>query len=220
MGALVASVVRRARWVPVAAAFAMLLDGAAARPALAAPGDANTSPAPAPSFRNKLTMAFYDFSSGKTGADVNLRHTFAASTAWLGVYHESTGSDQVRAGYEYDYSRDWLRFVPSVQAATKGVLGATVYAEIGPSIYGIVGAGRTNLEPYWNLGFDPNEYVQFGGGYRDAAGNTVSVNAIHDNRLHTGQTNTHFYARRHLSPSCRLTVDVGREHGTGDGGLV
>jgi hypothetical protein len=136
------------------------------------------------------------------------------------VYQESSGFDQVRAGYEYDYSRDWLRVVPSVQAATKGLLSGTVYGEVGPSIYGIGGAGRTNLEPYWNLGFDPNEYVQFGGGYRNAAGTTVSVYAIHDVRLHTGQTNTHFYGRRHLSPSCRLTVDVVREHGNGDDGLV
>jgi hypothetical protein len=151
---------------------------------------------------------------------VNLRHTFATSTTWIGVYRESSGFDQVRVGYEYDYSRRWVRFVPSLQAATKGLFSGTVYGEVGRSVYAIGGAGRTNLEPYWNLGFDPNEYVQFGGGYRDDGGNTVSVYAVRDNRLHTGQTNTHFYARRHLTPSCRLTVDVVREHGAGDDALI
>jgi hypothetical protein len=73
---------------------------------------------------------------------------------------------------------------------------------------------------HWNLGFDPNDYIQFGAGYRDNAGNTMSVYAIRDNRLDTGQTNTHVFFRRHLSDDWRLTVDVVRERGGGDDGLV
>jgi hypothetical protein len=54
---------------------------------------------------NKFTLAYYNFSSAKQGFDINLRHTFKTSTAWIGGYGESGGFDQVRAGYEYDYHR-------------------------------------------------------------------------------------------------------------------
>jgi hypothetical protein len=173
--------------------------------------------APAP---NKLTLAYYDFSSHATGFDINLRHTFSTSTAWIGAYREDTGFNQVRVGYEYDYHRDWLTLVPSVLAATRGFLGASIYAEMGRPFFAIAGSGRTNLRPYWNLGFDPNDYIQFGAGYRDHAGNTMLIYAIRDNRLDTGQTNTHLYFRRYLPDDWRVTVDVVREHGLGDNDLV
>jgi hypothetical protein len=179
--------------------------------------DAGKPSAPPP---NKLTVAYYDFSSSKEGLDINLRHTFKASTGWIAVYHQSDGFDQARMGYEYDYRHDWLTVVPSVQAATHGFLGVTIYSEVGRRLFGIGGMGRTNLRPYWNLGFDPNDYVQFGAGYRDRAGNTVSVYTIHDNRLDTGQTNTHVFFRRFLPDDWRLTVDAVSEHGDGDDGLV
>jgi hypothetical protein len=169
---------------------------------------------------NKLTIAYYDFSSGKIGLDVNLRHAFKTTTGWIGGYRERGGFDQARTGYEYDYHHDWLTLVPSVQAATRGFVGVSLYGEAGRRIYAIGGIGRTNLHPYWNLGFDPNDYIQFGAGYRDHEGNTISVYAIHDNRLDTGQTNTHLYFRRHLPDTWRLTVDVVSERGNGDDGIV
>ena len=169
---------------------------------------------------NKLTLAFYDFSSGKTGFDVNLRHTFKSSTGWIAGYRQSDGFDQARGGYEYDYHSDWLTVVPSVQAATHGFVGVTLYGEVGRRFFGIGGMGRTNLHPYWNLGFDPNDYVQFGAGYRDPAGNTFSVYTIHDNRLDTGQSNTHLYFRGYLPAHWRLTVDVVNERGGSDEGLL
>jgi hypothetical protein len=189
-------------------------------PRMAAAADDPSAEKPAEPPRNKLTVSYYDFSSGKEGLDVNLRHTFKSSTAWIGGYHENDGFDQARVGYEYDYHRDWLTFVPSVQAASHGFVGATLYAEVGRGFIGIVGTGRTNLEPYWNLGFDPNDYIQFGAGYVDRDGNRASVYVIHDNRLNTGQTNTHLFFRRYLPRSWRLTAEVVHEHGNGDDGLV
>jgi len=179
-------------------------------------GDAGQAKAP-PS--NKLTLAFYDFSSGTTGFDVNLRHTFMSMTGWIGSYHENDGFDQTRLGWEYDYRSTWLTLVPSVQVATHDFLGATIYAETGARFFAIGGAGRTNLNPYWNLGFDPNDYAQAGAGYRDRAGNAISVYAIHDIRLDTGQTNTHFTVRRYLPDDWRLTVDAVNERGRGDDGV-
>jgi hypothetical protein len=178
--------------------------------------DGNKEPPPS----NKLTMSYYNFSSGKTGGDINLRHTFKSSTAWIGGYREGGGFEQGRVGYEYDYHHEWLTFVPSGQAATHGFLGATMYAEAGRSLYAIGGAGRTNLRPYWNLGFDPNDYVQFGAGYRDHTGSTMSIYAIRDDRLGTGQTNTHMVVRRYLPHEWRLTLDVVNEHGQGDEGIM
>src|SRR5262249_51502688 len=169
---------------------------------------------------NKLTVSYYNFSSGKQGVDINLRHTFKSSTAWIGGYREGGGFDQAWMGYEYDYHRDWLTLVPSAQAATRGFLGASIYSETGHRIFAIAGMGRTNLQPYWNLGFDPNDYVELGAGYRDDAGNTLSVYAIHDDRLGTGQTNTHVFFRRHVHDNWRLTIDLVNEHGHGDGGVM
>jgi len=176
--------------------------------------------ATAPPLTNKLTLAYYDFSSGMQGVDVNLRHSFSTTTGWVGVYRQGDGFNQLRGGYEYDYKHGWLTLVPSAQVASHGFLGATVYGEAGRALYAIGGAGRTNLHPYWNLGFDPNDYVQFGAGYRNAAGDVASVFAIHDVRLGTGQTNTHVYLRRYLPHAWRLTLDLVREHGTGDENLV
>jgi hypothetical protein len=168
---------------------------------------------------NKLTAAYYNFSSGKSGVDINLRHSFKSTTGWIGGYRESRRFSQARIGYEYDYHHSWITFVPSAQAATRGFVGATVYAEAGHRIFAIGGAGRTNLQPYWNLAFDPNDYLQAGAGYRTPAGTTALVYAIHDDRLGTGQTNTHMFFRRHFGDDWRLTVDVVHEHGRGDDGL-
>ena len=198
-----------------AAGVAVILLSAATS-VMAAEGDASQSQDPP---ANKLTVAWYDFSSGTTGFDVNLRHTFKTMTGWIGSYHEDDGFDQTRLGYEYDFHSKWLTLVPSVQAATHNFFGATMYAEVGRRLFAIGGGGRTNLHPYWNLGFDPNDYAQFGAGYRDASGNTISINAIHDIRLGTGQTNTHFIVRRYLPDEWRLTIDAVNERGRGDDGV-
>ena len=204
----------RRLWLRPTIVGLLLLNGAAGA---AANDDQADQPAPAPA--NKLTLAYYDFSSGKSGADVNLRHTFKSMTAWVGGYAESDGFDQARIGYEYDYRSQWLTLVPSVQAATHGFVGATVYSEVGGRVFAIAGWGRTNLGPYWNLAFDPNDYVQFGAAVRDRSGNTISAYVIRDNRLDTGQTNTHVTVRRYLPDAWRLTVDAVSERGRGDGGI-
>lgn len=183
-------------------------------PRFAAGADTGTAP---PS--NKLTVAVYDFSSGVTGEDANLRHAWSSSTAWGGAYRQSDGFTQLRLGYEYDYRRGWLSLVPSAQVATHGFAGATVYCEAGGRLYAIAGAGRTNLHPYWNLGFDPNDYAQVGVGVRDASGSSASIFAIHDVRLGTGQTNTHVVMRRYLPHHWRVTLDAVREQGLGDEGM-
>ena len=116
----------------------------------------------------------------------------------------TTGSDQTRLGYEYDFRSKWLTLVPSVQAATHNFFGARRCARKPAGVFSpsAAGGGRTctRMEP----GFDPNDYAQFGAGYRDASGNTISINAIHDIRLGTGQTNTHFIVQGVI---CRMSGD-------------
>src|SRR5215831_19401368 len=88
-------------------------------PEIAVAGDrAPTEEANPPA--NKLTIAYYHFSSGKIGMDINLRHTCKRATGWIGGYGENDAFDQARTGDEYDYQHDWLTLVPSVQAATHG----------------------------------------------------------------------------------------------------
>jgi hypothetical protein len=186
----------------------------------AAADDADVAKQSPPPPANKLTFSYYDFSSRGMGIDINLRHSFESSTAWIGAYGQRDHFSQVRAGYEYDYHSAWLTLIPSAQVATHEFLGATIYAEVGRRLFGIAGAGRTNLRPYWNLGFDPNDYVQFGAGYRDDDGNILSAYTIHDDRTGTGQTNTHLFFRRHLPTDWRLTVDVMNEHGNDDAGVM
>ncbi|MFN7982136.1 MAG: hypothetical protein U0Q11_09780 [Vicinamibacterales bacterium] len=206
----------RHRSMPMVAACLMTLAAAAVH---AAP-DASNTPPPSTELNRKLTVSAYTFSSDDTGVDVNLRDTVGNHTFWGGAYHQSNGFDQLRAGYEYDLRRPRVTLIPSVQVASHGFVGATVYTEVGRRCFAIGGAGRTNLQPYWNLGFDPNDYLQAGAGCRDARGNAVSVAAIHDVRLHTGQTNTHVTVRRYVARDWRLTVDAVHEHGLGDAGVV
>ncbi|HEY7172930.1 MAG TPA: hypothetical protein VH417_18890 [Vicinamibacterales bacterium] len=183
----------------------------------AAAADEPAASAPSPP-KNKLTFAYYDFSSDLWGVDVNLRHTFRSSTAWVGIYQENDRFDQARIGYEYDYHGEHLTLVPSALVATHGFVGGTLYVEAGRQLFAIGGTGFTNLQPYWNLAFDPNDYVQFGLGYRDRAGSTASIYAIRDVRNHTEQTNTHLYVRRYLPHEWRVTLDAVNERGYGDDG--
>src|SRR5262249_36169833 len=141
------------RWPAVAFVLIAWLSAAV----VAAADDPDTATPSIPP-ANKLTVAYYDFSSGTNGIDVNLRHTFKSTTGWVGYYHQNDRFDQGRVGYEYDYHAGWLTFVPSVQGATHGFVGFTLYGEAGRGVYAIGGMGRTNLKPYWNLGFDPNDF--------------------------------------------------------------
>src|SRR5437867_11018057 len=72
---------------------------------------------------NKLTFSYYHFSSGKDGADINLRHTFKSSTAWIGGYHESQGFNQFGLGFDYDYRNDWLTLLRWRSGLSIGFLG-------------------------------------------------------------------------------------------------
>jgi len=173
--------------------------------------------AQAPDEHGKLTVGDYLFAD-QSSVDINLRYSLSVWTGWLGYYAPMTGSYQGRAGLEYDLRTRWLLLIPSAQAASAGFYGASAYSEVGGRLYLIAGASRTNLRPYVNLNFDPNESWQLGGGAHFGNADVIALFSIWDNRLHTGQRNTHLNVRHHIPATQRLTLDASYKSGQGDDG--
>ncbi len=128
-------------------------------PAWADDGDATDA-----GVKYKLTPAWYDNSDGSDAWDVNLRADLGDQKVWLGQYQDEQNFRQTRAGYEYDPDFGWVNLSLSAQAATRGFLGGSAQANVGGETYAIIGFGRTNLKPYYNLNFDPNDAITLGVG--------------------------------------------------------
>lgn len=170
-----------------------------------------------PDYHGKLTVAEYAVED-ESDLDVNVRYTVGDWSGWLG-YFDSREIGQGRLGLEYDLRQHWLYTVPSVQLASHGFIGGSVYSEIGTRLFLIAGASRTNLKPYFNLTFDPNESWQLGAGTHMGEADTIALYCIWDNRLDTGQQITHAILRHYLAKARRLTADVSYKSGHGDGGV-
>jgi hypothetical protein len=168
-------------------------------------------------YRGKLTVGAYSTDEQVT-TDINVRYSSHDWTGWVGWYGPQSEVRQSRAGFEYDLKRPRLVLVPSVQVASGSFVGGSVYSEIGKTIYLIAGASRTNLKPYANLTFDPNESWQLGAGVHFGMADSIAAYAIWDNRLDTGQQNSHVLLRHYLPHARRLTVDVSYKSGHDDEG--
>ena len=184
---------------------------------LLATGVAAPSFAQATGEHAKLTFGDYLIAE-QSSLDVNLRYSLGDWTGWAGYYAPTSGARQGRVGIEYDLRTRWLFLVPSAQAASAGFYGGSVYSEVGRRLYLVAGASRTNLRPYVNLNFDPNESWQLGGGAHVGTADAIALFSIWDNRLHTGQRNTHVTVRHHIAASQRLTLDTSYKSGRGDEG--
>lgn len=161
----------------------------------------------------KLTLGHYASSDGNDASDLNLRGSRGPHTAWLGFYRERDGYRQARTGYEHHLDGEWLRTVLSLQWASGGAAVGSVTSEVGGSSYAIVGWGRTNVRPYVNLNYDPNDAITLGIGTRAIARTELSLFQVRDDRLHTGQQVTHAVLRRHVDGEQRLTVDLFTKRG-------
>ena len=93
-----------------------------------------------------------------------------------------------------------------------------MYAEVGRTLYLVAGASRTNLKPYANLTFDPNESWQLGAGLHFGRADSLAAFAIWDNRLGTGQQNSHIILRHYLPGAHRVALDLSYKSGHGDDG--
>jgi hypothetical protein len=176
----------------------------------------------------KFTTGLYQVSGGGQpagpGLDLNLRASggpIGDGDAWIGVYRSAVqGVTQARAGWDTTYDMGPVRFVPSLQIASGGFVGGSIYAESGDSWFAGAGLGRTNLRPYVNLNFDPNDAWTLAGGYRWADKRSLTLQAVHDNRQNPDQRHVHLVYRTPTDHGGRLTLDLLDKQGTVDGAQV
>ena len=164
----------------------------------------------------KLTPSFYHNSVSANATDVNLRGNLGPHAVWIGQYRQAGFGEQTRSGYEYTASPDWGQLVTSLQAAEGGFAGASLTAQIGHTVYGIAGWGRTNLRTYYNLNFDPNDAITLGLGSWWGQQHQISLYRVQDDRLHTGQRVTHLVWRYRMDDAQRLTLDLADKRGRSD----
>lgn len=108
-----------------------------------------------------------------------------------------------------------------MQWASHGFVGGSINVQLGGEDYLIAGLGRTNLKPYYNLNFDPNDAVTLGVGTRRIANTQLSLFMVRDDRLNTGQTIVHLVWRYTPKPQHRWTIDLSYKRGRPDAdGLV
>ena len=169
-----------------------------------------------PSSVFKLTTGRYSFSDDTAAWDVNLRNQSALGNAWVGYFHVDGGNvNQWRTGWDSSYGSA-VRLSPSLQLASGGFAGGSVQVETGESWFAGAGFGRTNLRPYWNLNFDPNDSYMVSAGYRGAEERTVMLLLVRDNRQNPDQQHVHLFWRQRLPAGDRVSVDILRKTGTVD----
>lgn len=172
----------------------------------------------------KLIVSDYS-ATGINAKDVNLRAKFGeqesgSQTAWLAYYEERPSHfNQFRTGYERTDKWQRLKLVSSIQAADYGFLGVATTAEIGGTVHGILGYGRTNLKPYDNINFDPNDNITWGAGWEREDGEDVALYRVRDNRVVKGQQIDHLLVHLPLpglSEDSKFTVDMFSKSGARD----
>jgi hypothetical protein len=165
----------------------------------------------------KLTLGEYRYSDGSNGIDANLRHSSELGNAWIGYYRANDDSlSQWRTGWDRSFG-EAVRVSPSLQLASGGFVGGSIQAEVGAPYFAGAGLGRTNLRPYVNLNFDPNDSYTLFAGRRDQSGRVLMALMVRDNRENPDQRHFHFLYRQPLADGERLTLDalykVGRVEG-------
>jgi hypothetical protein len=202
--------------VIVAGVYGMLLCASGAYADPTPPGETDEVAPEAWAF--KFTPSYY-FTTNQPGAyDLNLRANNGSHAVWLGYYRQTNEFEQTRTGYEYTMQTSFVQLVPSLQVATHGFVGGSIIAQVGDSIYAILGFGRTNLHEYYNLNFDPNDSITYGLGTRLLPNSTLSLFAIKDDRLDTGQIVTHLVWRLMAGDHQRWTIDLSSKHGSPSAG--
>jgi hypothetical protein len=167
----------------------------------------------------KLTAGDYRYAD-YSGTDLNLRWRHADTNAWIGWYHDQAFGTQSRVGMDTSIDLGKLiQLQPSLQLATQGFLGGSLNLQVGDAWFAMAGIGRTNLKPYFNLNFDPNDALTFAVGHRGDDGSAYTLFVVADDRLHTQQRDWHLNARIPIA-GVRATFDLLRKSGIGDSGPV
>ncbi|HWM70162.1 MAG TPA: hypothetical protein VNO35_26540 [Steroidobacteraceae bacterium] len=159
-----------------------------------------------PDLHWKLTLGEYAY-SGYAGTDANLRWRANDTSAWLGVYTDQAFGTQARGGADTSVNLgQYVQLQPSFQLASRGFVGGSVNVQMGGPWYAVVGLGRTDARPYFNLNFDPNDAVTLGVGHQSDTSASYTVFVVADNRFHTQQRDWH----------ANVKIPVGNTHGTFD----
>ncbi len=161
----------------------------------------------------KLTPTWYSTTNESSAFDLNLRGNRNDDTAWIGVYRRGEEFQQGRLGYERTLQLSIGRLTGSAQYATRGFIGGSVQGEFGGRAFGILGFGRTNLKPYFNLNFDPNDAITFGGGFRLSKAAAITLFQVRDDRSSLGQRITHLVVRMRPDDKTRFTLDIFHKSG-------
>ena len=149
--------------------------------------------------------------------DINLRAGKNDQVFWLAGYQENPSDfNQIRAGYERADRFTYLKLTSSLQLATHGFLGGSVNAEIGAPFYALVGYGRTNLKPYSNINFDPNDSITLGAGWHVNQDLNIAVFSIQDNRVIDGQRIIHLILNKQLKENQKIVMDLFNKSGPPD----
>ena len=199
---------------------------AATEPApTAAPASAATADEAAPSPAFKFTTGLYRSTGGglpaSTGLDLNLRHSSDWGNAWIGWYRSADADvTQTRIGWDHTFDLGAVRLQPSLQAASGGFYGGSLYLETGDTWFAGAGLGRTNLRPYVNLNFDPNDAWTLAAGRRWGDNHALTLMLVGDNREQPDQRHLHLNYRLPLADGERLTLDLLAKRGLVDGALV
>lgn len=174
----------------------------------------------------KLTTGYYSATGGglphDQALDMNVRRSSAAGNLWMAWYRSPVESlSQPRVGWDHAYEwRERWRVQPSLQWATGGFVGGSVYAETGQHWVGGAGLGRTNLRPYVNLNFDPNDAWTLAAGYRWNSQQSLMLQVVRDNRNNPDQQNTHWVYRLPRPDGERVVIDLLSKRGTVDNQFI
>ena len=172
----------------------------------------------------KATFANYrDSVSLSNARDINLRGNNQDTRFWLGYYEDPAVFSQTRAGVERATSLgNYGQLISSVQVASRGFVGGSLTwdgkQEGVEGLSPLLGWGRTNVKPYYNLNFDPNDSVLWGGTYSQRNLGQLALYQIFDDRLKTGQRVTHLVWRGKGMGGVGLTVDMFERSGASDVG--
>ena len=168
----------------------------------------------------KLTPSLYRETAGRSAVDLNLRGNRKDDVFWIGEYRRGDEFQQFRAGYEHQFGLPFGRIIASGQLASRGFQGASVTVELSNQnktpFFGLLGLGRTNTRPYYNLNFDPNDSILIGAGWRPDEATAATLYQVRDDRLGTGQRVTHLVWRTQTGAHSRLTVDLFWRSGRAD----
>jgi hypothetical protein len=174
---------------------------------------------PAQNLDWKFTAGEYAYAT-YWGTDANLRWRANDTSAWVGAYDDPVFGTQVRTGADTSVNLGkYLQLQPSVQIASRGFVGGSVNLQVGTAWYGLVGFGRTDTRPYFNLNFDPNDALTFGAGHHVEGGISYVIFVVADDRFHTGQRDWHANVQIPFGDS-HATLDLLRKSGLSDAGEI